>query len=216
MYPATYIPRWLSARWRRLDPAPPWQWPFALAFTGVRGIVSLAAALAIPFATPDGAPFPERDLILFLTFLMILVTLVGQGLLLPWVIQMLGLAKAGDKERRADRLEEVQARRVAIEAVIERLEQLARERGVTDSIAQPLRVRHRERLKHIHFSGDEDQELIQLSDCDDEIELLLIAAEREHINKLSRSGRIKDEARRRIEHELDLREAQIVNHRADD
>jgi CPA1 family monovalent cation:H+ antiporter len=128
---------------------------------------------------------------------------------------MLGLAKAGDKEQRADRLEEVQARRAAIEAVIERLEQLARERGVTDSIAQPLRVRHREQLKHIHYSGDEDQELIQLSDCDDEIELLLIAAEREHINKLSR-GRIKDEARRRIERELDLREAHIANHRSDD
>jgi monovalent cation/hydrogen antiporter len=182
----------------------------------LRGIVSLAAALAIPFATPDGAPFPERDLILFLTFSVILVTLVGQGLLLPWVIQILGLAKAGDKERRADRLEEVQARHAAIEAVIERLEQLARERGMTDSIAQPLRVRHRERLKHIHYSGDEDQELIQLSHCDDEIELLLIATEREHINKLSRSGRIKDEARRRIERELDLREAHIANHRADD
>ena len=216
MYPATYIPRWLSARLRRADPAPPWQWPFALAFTGVRGIVSLAAALAIPFATPDGTPFPGRDLILFLTFSVILVTLVGQGLLLPWVIRMLGLAKAGDKERRADRLEEVQARRAAIEAVIERLEQLARERRLTDSIAQPLRVRHRDRLRHIHYSGDEDQELIQLSDCDDEIELLLIAAEREHINKLSGSGRIKDEARRRIERELDLREAHIANHRADD
>jgi monovalent cation/hydrogen antiporter len=213
VYPAIYIPRWLSGRLRRVDPAPAWQWPFALAFTGVRGIVSLAAALAIPFATPDGAPFPARDLILFLTFSVILVTLVGQGLLLPWVIRMLGLAEAGDKERRADRLAEVQARRAAIEAVIVRLEQLARERGMTDSITQPLRARHRERLKHIHYSGDEEQELIQLSDCDDEIELLLIAAEREHINKLSRSGRIDDEVRRRIERELDLREANIANHR---
>src|SRR5262245_6528460 len=73
MYPATYIPRWLFPRIQRVDPSPPWQQPFALAFTGVRGIVSLAAALAIPFATPDGAPFPARDLILFLTFSVILV-----------------------------------------------------------------------------------------------------------------------------------------------
>ena len=56
MYPAIYVPRWLSASFRRRDPAPPWQWPFVLAFTGVRGIVSLAAALAIPFATADGPP----------------------------------------------------------------------------------------------------------------------------------------------------------------
>ncbi|MGH8206795.1 MAG: cation:proton antiporter, partial [Steroidobacteraceae bacterium] len=63
MYPATYLPRWLSARLRRRDPAPPWQWPFALASTGVRGIVSLAAALALPLAMDNGAPFPDRDLI---------------------------------------------------------------------------------------------------------------------------------------------------------
>jgi hypothetical protein len=83
LYPATYLPRWLFPSIKRRDPSPPWQWPFVLAFTGVRGIVSLAAALAIPFATTSGQPFPDRDLILFLTFSVILVTLVGQGLLLP-------------------------------------------------------------------------------------------------------------------------------------
>ena len=68
VYPATYLPRWLIPAIRRKDPSPPWQWPFALAFTGIRGIVSLAAALAIPFTRADGSPFPDRDLILFLTF----------------------------------------------------------------------------------------------------------------------------------------------------
>jgi len=68
LYPATYLPRWLFPSIKRRDPSPPWQWPFVLAFTGVRGIVSLAAALAIPFATTSGQPFPDRDLILFLTF----------------------------------------------------------------------------------------------------------------------------------------------------
>jgi monovalent cation/hydrogen antiporter len=85
MYPATYLPRWLFPSIRRRDPAPPWQWPFALALTGVRGIVSLAAALAIPLTTASGQPFPDRNLILFLTFSVIVVTLVGQGLLLPTV-----------------------------------------------------------------------------------------------------------------------------------
>src|SRR5581483_3912924 len=86
IYPATYLPRCVPAV-RRRDPSPPWSWPAAIGFTGVRGIVSLAAVLAIPFATADGRPFPDRDLILFLTFVVILVTLVGQGLLLPTVIR---------------------------------------------------------------------------------------------------------------------------------
>ena len=62
MYPATYLPHWLIPSVKRRDPSPPWQWPFVLAFTGVRGFVSLAAALAIPFSTANGQPFPDRDL----------------------------------------------------------------------------------------------------------------------------------------------------------
>src|SRR4029077_16012000 len=113
VFPAIYLPRWLSRRLRRRDPAPPWQHAFVLSFTGVRGIVSLAAALAIPFATAAGAPFPHRDLILFLTFSVILVTLVGQGLMLPTVIRALGLANAGRREHEADKVEECDARRQA-------------------------------------------------------------------------------------------------------
>ncbi len=80
VYPATYLPRWLIPAIRRADPAPPWQWPFALAFTGVRGIVSLAAALAIPLRTENGQLFPQRDLILFLTFSVIIVNSCRTGL----------------------------------------------------------------------------------------------------------------------------------------
>jgi len=213
MYPATYIPRWLFPGLRRRDPSPPWQWPFALAFTGVRGVVSLAAALAIPFATADGQPFPYRDLILFLTFSVILVTLVGQGLLLPTVIRWLGLAQAGDDEHQADRLEEFNARRQAIEAALERLDQLADERQLADDVVRPARAHHRDRLRFIKHSSDGDDDHRQRTELDDEIALLLIEAEREHINKLSRAGEIKDEARRRIERELDLREAGIANRR---
>ena len=216
MYPATYIPRWLFPGLRRRDPSPPWQWPFALAFTGVRGVVSLAAALAIPFATADGQPFPYRDLILFLTFSVILVTLVGQGLLLPTVIRWLGLAQAGDDEHQADRLEEFNARRQAIEAALERLDQLADERQLADDVVRPARAHHRDRLRFIKHSSDGDDDHRQRTELDDEIALLLIEAEREHITKLSRSGEIKDEARRRIERELDLREAGIANRRGED
>jgi monovalent cation/hydrogen antiporter len=216
MYPATYLPRWLFPPIRRKDPSPPWQWPFAIAFTGVRGIVSLAAALAIPFATASGQPFPHRDLILFLTFCVILVTLVGQGLLLPQVIRALGLAHAGHRERRDDRVQEQQARRSAIEAVIARLEQLASDRGLSDKILEPLRLRHTDRLRRNKHQGDGDDDHRKLTEVQDEIELLLIAAERQQINKLFRDGKLKDEARRRIERELDLREADIRNQRIEE
>jgi len=211
IYPAVYLPRWLFPSIKRSDPAPPWQWPFVLAFTGVRGIVSLAAALAIPFATASGQPFPDRDLILFLTFCVILVTLVGQGLTLPAVIRVLGLAHAGRRERHDERAEEHQARRRAIEAAIERLEALRVERDLSQEFVHPLRARHRERLKDVEHRSDGDDRHRKLTELHDEIELELIVAERQHINELFRSGKLKDEARRRIERELDLREAHLAN-----
>ena len=211
MYPATYLPRWIIPAIRRKDPSPPWQWPTALAFTGVRGIVSLAAALAIPFTTGSGEPFPQRDLILFLTFSVILVTLVGQGLVLPTVIRSLGLAHAGRRERHVDREEELAARRLAIEAAIERLDQLAGERELSDDIVRPLRARYRDRLNHIEHRSDHHRRREEHAERDDEIEFQLIEAERRTINDRYRRGQLKDEARRRVERELDLRDALLTN-----
>ena len=79
VFPAIYLPRILSKRLRERDPSPPWQWTFVISFTGVRGAVSLAAALALPLALPGGEAFPYRDLILFVAFGVILITLIGLG-----------------------------------------------------------------------------------------------------------------------------------------
>ena len=87
---------------------------FVTAFVGIRGVVSLAAALAIPLATAAGAPFPHRDLILSITFGVILITLIGQGLLLPTVVRWLGLAHAGADERREEHEAELAARSDAL------------------------------------------------------------------------------------------------------
>jgi monovalent cation/hydrogen antiporter len=212
MFPATYLPRLLIPRIARTDPSPPWQWPFAISYTGVRGIVSLAAALAIPFATDSGDPFPDRDLILFLTFSVILVTLVGQGLLLPTVIRALRLDNAGWRERRVDRAEELAARQQAIRVAIERLDQLAVERELPANAVQALRAQYQERLKHFEHGPDRAGGHQVPPELPDEIELLLIATERARINELHRRGTLKDEARRRIERELDLRDATLANH----
>ena len=103
IYPATYLPRLLIPPLRRRDPSPPWQQTFVLGFTGVRGVVSLAAALAIPLTIESGAPFPHRDMILFATFGVIIITLVGQGMMLPTVVGWLGIATTARQSTAASR-----------------------------------------------------------------------------------------------------------------
>ena len=212
MFPATYLPRWLIAAIARKDPSPPWQWPFVLGFTGVRGIVSLAAALAIPLTTDDGRAFPDRGLILFLTFSVILVTLVGQGLMLPAVIRALGLANAGERELRADKAEEFSARRSAIEAASECLDRITAERKLPDELVKRFRKRHEERLAHFEPVREREDRHRDPTALADEIELLLVSAERKRINTLYRQGALNDGARRRLERELDLREANLATH----
>jgi CPA1 family monovalent cation:H+ antiporter len=214
-FPATYLPRWLSASLAHRDPSPPWQYPFVLAFTGVRGIVSLAAALAIPFFTASGEPFPERDLILFLTFVVILVTLVGQGLLLPLVIRWLGLENAGVLEHAEDRREEFVARRAAVEATLSRIDELDKERRLELDVLERLRAQHGDRLRRVDHRSYVDGDHRAAQELHDQIEFSLIEAERKRVNELYRRGELKDEARRRIERELDLREAQLVSWRGE-
>jgi CPA1 family monovalent cation:H+ antiporter len=213
-YPATYLPRWLIPAVRRDDPAPPWQWPFALSFTGVRGIVSLAAALAIPLQTASGAPFPDRELILYLTFIVILVTLVGQGLTLPALMRALGLANAGRQEHHVDATMEFEARRRAVAAATERLKQLAAGRALPQAVVTPLLAALHDRFNNLEHRIDGHEGDRRLVELYDEIELTLIDTERQVVNELYRDGKLKDEARRRIERELDLRESGLENLRA--
>jgi monovalent cation/hydrogen antiporter len=213
VYPAAYISRLIPAV-RRRDPLPSWQWLFALGFTGIRGVVSLAAALAIPYIKADGSPFPDRDLILFLTFCVIFVTLVGEGLTLPWVTRALGLAHAGRRERQEERSEEFRARKRALEAAIHELDRLTTERQAPESVVRPIRVAQSDRLKLVDHRNDGDARHKKLVDLGDDIELSLIEAERDFINNLYRDGELKDEQRRHIERELDLRDANLANLRS--
>jgi len=89
IYPATFIPRWLFKSLRITEPHPGWKGPFIIGWAGMRGVVSLAAALSIPLTLDNGQPLPERNLIIFITFVVILVTLVFQGLTLPFIIKAL-------------------------------------------------------------------------------------------------------------------------------
>src|SRR5437868_6689587 len=122
VYPATYLPRFLSRKLRERDPYPSWRTVFVIAFTGVRGAVSLAAALALPYALANGDPFPYRDLILFVTFSLILVTLVGTGLGLPPLVRWLGVASDGRRDHLAEHEAEIAARRDALATALQSLD----------------------------------------------------------------------------------------------
>ena len=99
VFPNSYVPRFLFPRIRARDPYPPWQYPMLVSWMGMRGAVSLAAALALPLQTDAGSAFPARDLIIFLTFCVILMTLVFQGLTLPALIRMLRIDDDDGAER---------------------------------------------------------------------------------------------------------------------
>ena len=208
VFPATYLPRWLVPPIARRDPAPPWQFPFFLSFTGVRGVVSLAAALAIPYTVANGAPFPHRELILFVTFGVIILTLVGQGAMLPAVARWLGLSKLGAEERRHEIEAELAGRQAALKRVIDRLEDLVTDRKIPEDVMTLLRTRNESRQQILpNGLGDGLARLRMSADIKKE----LIDAERDFIYELLRDGKITDEARRRIEYELDLEEASLAN-----
>jgi Na+/H+ antiporter len=209
VFPSLYLPRLLIPSVRRADPYPIWQRPFLVSFFGVRGIVSLAAALALPLRTATGMPFPHRDLILLLTFWVILITLVGQGLALPLVLRWLGLGRIVEAEQKEERDAEIAARRSAIDAVLRRLDQLAGERSLPAPLVERLRARHLARLNRSELLEAEAAQSAPVA-LHDEIEGQLINTERQRIFGQLERGELIDEARRHIERELDLREAALL------
>jgi monovalent cation/hydrogen antiporter len=207
VFPATYLPRWLNPSLRKRDPSPPWQQVFVLALIGVRGVVSLAAALAIPLTLASGAPFPDRDRVLFITFGVIILTLVGIGLTLPAVIRWLGVTKHRAAEYRREHEAELAARHQAMDVGLRRLEELARERNLPHAVAALLKAR--QQLRHQQFPRSLTDES-EKGPLGVELRMELIGAEREFLYQLLQEGKITDESRRRIERELDLEEESIA------
>jgi CPA1 family monovalent cation:H+ antiporter len=209
VFPATYLPRLISRRLRERDPSPSWQTVFVIAFTGVRGTVSLAAALALPFALPNGDGFPYRDLILFVSFGVIFITLVGLGLGLRPVVRWLGVARDGRDEHIAEHESEIAARREALDAALKSLDAITDDRELSDEVVKLLRSRHEIRANQLPASLDPDAH--DISATGTALTRELIASERKFIHALLRDGKITDETRRRIERDLDLEEASLSN-----
>ncbi|ABD05230.1 Na+/H+ antiporter [Rhodopseudomonas palustris HaA2] len=209
VYPATYLPRLLSKRIRTRERRPSWRAVFVVGFTGVRGAVSLATALALPFALPDGSAFPDRDLILFVAFGVILITLVGLGLTLPALVGVLGLTRDGRSEHIAEHEAEIAARRAALAAALQSLDALTNDRALSDEVVALLHARHDIRAHQLPTALD-DAAYAATANARALVREL-IAAERQFIHAQLRAGKITDEARRRIERDLDLEEASLAN-----
>jgi Na+/H+ antiporter len=206
IFPIAYLPRLLSRHVRERDPVPSWRAKTVLAWSGMRGAVSLAAALALPFTTDAGTPFGDRELIVFLTFAVILGTLVLQGLTLPALIRVLGLEDDGLADK-----EEAKARILAAEAAIARLEELVDEDWVREDTAERLRGLYnfrRERFRS-RFDAESDGAAEDRSVNYQRLRRELLEAERRAVVDLRRSGRIDDEVMRRVVRDLDLEDVRL-------
>jgi monovalent cation/hydrogen antiporter len=207
VFPAAYLPRWLSQGLRQRDPYPDWRAVTIIAWTGMRGVVSLAAALALPLTTREGTPFPGRDLILFLTFSVILATLVGQGLSLPLLIRWLGL----EDDRLAER-EECAARLQANRAALARLEEVAGSAALRPEPLQLLRAEYAERIQVLSAACSLDGEggpPRLYSPAYEELAREALRVERATLLRLRNERVINDAVLRRIQHDIDLAEARL-------
>jgi monovalent cation/hydrogen antiporter len=201
-----YVPRWAFRRIRERDPYPPLSWITAVSWAGMRGAVSLAAALAVPLTTKAGAPFDNRSLIIFLTFCVILGTLVVQGLTLPTLIRLLRLEDDGTAVR-----EEAKARLRAAEAALARIDDLVNEEWVREDTAERLRGLYRFRRDRFSARFDDgDDGAIESRSLDyQRLRRELLDAERGAIVALRRDGVINDDVMLRVQRDLDLEDARL-------
>jgi monovalent cation/hydrogen antiporter len=206
VFPGTWLPRLLSRRLAARDPIPPWQHILIVSWSGMRGVVSLAAALALPLALPDGQPFPERDLVLFLAFSVILSTLVLQGLSLPFLIRRLGVRQHLDSEH------ERRARLKIAHAALGHLNNLADQKNVNEIALQRVTGQYEERIRHLNDSLAE-----ALGWSSDRERLIAgrqlwreaLQAERRELIQLRRQAQVDEDLMHRIEREIDLEETRL-------
>jgi NhaP-type Na+/H+ or K+/H+ antiporter len=206
MFSVPQLIRLAVPRWGETEPGPAER--TVLGWSGMRGGVSLAAALAVPLIA-EGHAFPDRAVVIFIAYITIAVTLVIPGLTLSPLLRRLGLG-----EEEAVAREEARARVLLAHAALRRIEDLAEREQLPEALANQLRVRYEQRI-HRFGPGAEGRE----RDGDDaaetaqrmrELQHELIGAERRRLADLRRRGEISTHTQRRIEHELDLEESRLA------
>jgi Na+/H+ antiporter len=200
VYAALYVPRWLSATLRRTESAPDAAEFFIMSWCGMRGIVSLVAALAVPVALADGTPFPHRDAIIFFTFVVIAVTLVLQGLTLPALIRRLHVGTD-----RSLREEQANARNAMSKAAMAAIDALANEEGVAPDLAGRISAEFAEKnAADADTAISEEQARLARR-----LRGAAVAAERLELIRIWRENQISDDVLREFEEELDYKESHL-------
>lgn len=193
----------------RADTGADWRERLVVGWSGMRGAISLAAALALPQLLDDGSPFDQRDLLIFVTVGVIAVTLVGQGLTLPALLKALGLQ--GEREWSPD---EAIARLEAAQAALDRLDELEGEERISEERLRRMRELYRARFRRcmavIGSDGDEARSASrEPAERYGELRRELIGVERDAILGLRNEGRLKPDVMRDIQRDLDLEEARL-------
>lgn len=208
VYPGAYIPRWINKKLGRSEPDISIRSVTIVAWSGMRGVVSLAAALALPLTIENNIPFPNRDLIIFLTFSVIFSTLVIQGLTLRPLIKFLGV-KPDDSEHRDDQ----EARLRIASSVIEQIEE--NYSLVGDEILNQIKTKYEIRIQRIRKDLNkgklDENTILEFLQIQQE----LLNTERRMVIDMKKEGKISAEVLRRIEYELDLEETRLILERGD-
>jgi CPA1 family monovalent cation:H+ antiporter len=197
-----YVPRLLSRRLRQRDPYPPWQAVAIIAWTGIRGMVSLALALALPLTLPSGDPFPQRAVVIVISFAVILVTLVVQAPTLPWLLRLFRL---GGED--LDLREEREALLHASQAALDKLAEIDDTTVINPLLLERARAPYQERLTRLTTLAREDPEC-RLTEGEAAAYRRLrdqaLAAERKAVVALRNQGKISEEVLHRVQEALDL------------
>ncbi|TDD70865.1 Na+/H+ antiporter [Actinomadura darangshiensis] len=209
VFPASQIPRLLSRRERERGHVG-WRGMVVVSWAGMRGVVSLAAAFAVPFVASGDEPFPGRDLILFLTFTTVLGTLLVQGLTFPALIRVLRIG--GGRERYTDTVAEAGAQHAAAQAALDRLEELNAEERLDESVVERLRqlAEHRQLRAWERLGGGTGPEGEEVPTATyRRLRREMLHAERMVFVRMRDERRIDDEVLTRVMHELDLEEVAL-------
>lgn len=206
MYPASHLARMLSRRVREREPAPGWRMLTMISWAGMRGVVSLAAALSIPHTLPDGGPFPHRSTIQVITFVVILVTLVGQGITLPWLVRRLKVREVDPRVPEEE--QELLLRTRLVRAVIGHLEAQA-DRSPHIERAQQHFIQLHENYQRSLTGVHSEEQVRQRDDPNRAMMRSVIAVQRQELVRIRRERVFDDELVRRMESNLDLEETRL-------